>query len=143
MHECRKPLKNVKILRCQWVKVTKLVLSKKKVGLAHYHFLLLNYLYNDLLFLLCSRWLSSASYQWYSSFSLQLFPPPITSYLHPCSLTFYPMYFIILQGVSGLARKFGLTPDQLGENLRDNYQRHETEQHPVEPDETAENYLSR
>ena len=29
--------------------------------------------------------------------------------------------------MSGLARKFGLTPDQLGENLRDNYQRHETE----------------
>lgn len=45
--------------------------------------------------------------------------------------------------MSGLVRKFGLTPDQLGENLRDNYQRHETEQHPVEPDETAENYLSR
>ena len=45
--------------------------------------------------------------------------------------------------MSGLVRNFGLTPDQLGENLRDNYQRHETEQHPVEPDETAENYLSR
>ncbi|CAH3024911.1 unnamed protein product [Porites evermanni] len=53
------------------------------------------------------------------------------------------LYTICRQaGVSGLARKFGLTPDQLGENLRDNYQRHETEQHPVEPDETAENYLS-
>ena len=50
---------------------------------------------------------------------------------------------LIFQGVSGLARKFGLTPDQLGENLRDNYQRHETEQHPVEPDDAAENYLSR
>ena len=24
---------------------------------------------------------------------------------------------------------FGLTPEQFGENLRDNYQRHETEQH--------------
>ena len=46
-------------------------------------------------------------------------------------------------GVSGLARKFGLTPDQFGENLRDNYQRHETQQHPIEPDDTAENYLSR
>lgn len=46
-------------------------------------------------------------------------------------------------GVSGLARKFGLTPDQFGENLRDNYQRHETQQHPLEPDDTAENYLSR
>ena len=53
------------------------------------------------------------------------------------------MCFDNLQGVSGLARKFGLTPDQLGENLRDNYQRHETDQHAVEPDDTAENYLSR
>lgn len=53
------------------------------------------------------------------------------------------LYTICKQaGVSGLARKFGLTPDQLGENLRDNYQRHETEQHPVEPDDAAENYLS-
>ncbi|XP_067032168.1 transcription elongation factor SPT6-like [Acropora muricata] len=45
-------------------------------------------------------------------------------------------------GVSGLARKFGLTPDQFGENLRDNYQRHETQQHPMEPEDTAESYLS-
>ena len=51
--------------------------------------------------------------------------------------------FCPLQGVSGLARKFGLTPDQFGENLRDNYQRHETQQHPLEPEDTAENYLSR
>ena len=57
--------------------------------------------------------------------------------------SFHSFIHIIISGVSGLARKFGLTPDQLGENLRDNYQRHETEQHPVEPDETAENYLSR
>ena len=42
-----------------------------------------------------------------------------------------------------MARKFGLTPDQFGENLRDNYQRHETQQHPLEPEDTAENYLSR
>ncbi|XP_020627478.1 transcription elongation factor SPT6-like [Orbicella faveolata] len=53
------------------------------------------------------------------------------------------LYTICRQaGVSGLARKFGLTPDQFGENLRDNYQRHETQQHPLEPDDTAENYLS-
>ena len=51
--------------------------------------------------------------------------------------------FVPLEGVSGLARKFGLTPDQFGENLRDNYQRHETQQHPLEPEDTAENYLSR
>jgi len=50
---------------------------------------------------------------------------------------------VSLKGVSGLARKFGLTPDQFGENLRDNYQRHETQQHPLEPEDTAENYLSR
>lgn len=46
-------------------------------------------------------------------------------------------------GLGGLAKKFGLTPDQFGENLRDNYQRHETEQQPDEPEETAENYLTR
>lgn len=28
-------------------------------------------------------------------------------------------------GLHGLAKKFGLTPQQFGENLRDNYQRHE------------------
>ena len=60
-----------------------------------------------------------------------------STYLLQCYTSF------TFQGVSGLARKFGLTPDQLGENLRDNYQRHETEQHPVEPDDAAENYLSR
>ncbi|CAB1348966.1 unnamed protein product [Coregonus sp. 'balchen'] len=30
-------------------------------------------------------------------------------------------------GLDGLAKKFGLTPEQFGENLRDSYQRHETE----------------
>ena len=43
-------------------------------------------------------------------------------------------------GLGSLAAKFGLTPDQFGENLRDNYQRHETEQHSVEPEEEAEDY---
>ena len=52
-------------------------------------------------------------------------------------------FVCVFEGISGLARKFGLTPDQFGENLRDNYQRHETEQHAVEPDVAAENYLSR
>lgn len=44
-------------------------------------------------------------------------------------------------GLGSLAAKFGLTPEQFGENLRDNYQRHETEQHQVEPEEAAEDYV--
>lgn len=45
-------------------------------------------------------------------------------------------------GISGLAKKFGLTPEHFAENLRDNYQRHEVEQEPVEPQEIAKQYLS-
>ncbi|CAB4018053.1 Transcription elongation factor SPT6 [Paramuricea clavata] len=45
-------------------------------------------------------------------------------------------------GLGGFAKKFGLTPEQFGENLRDNYQRHETEQYPMEPGEAAEEHLS-
>ena len=44
-------------------------------------------------------------------------------------------------GLGSLAAKFGLTPEQFGENLRDNYQRHETEQHQVEPEVAAEDYV--
>ncbi|XP_014910255.1 transcription elongation factor SPT6 isoform X2 [Poecilia latipinna] len=44
-------------------------------------------------------------------------------------------------GLDGLAKKFGLTPEQFGENLRDSYQRHETEQFPAEPLELAKDYL--
>lgn len=43
----------------------------------------------------------------------------------------------------GLAKKFGLTPEQFGENLRDSYQRHETEQFPAEPVELAKDYVCR
>ena len=43
----------------------------------------------------------------------------------------------------GLAKKFGLTPEQFGENLRDSYQRHETEQFPAEPLELAKEYICR
>ncbi|CAL8352830.1 unnamed protein product [Lota lota] len=43
-------------------------------------------------------------------------------------------------GLDGLAKKFGLTPEQFGENLRDSYQRHETEQFPAEPLELAKDY---
>ncbi|XP_046876108.1 transcription elongation factor SPT6 isoform X1 [Hypomesus transpacificus] len=44
-------------------------------------------------------------------------------------------------GLDGLAKKFGLTPEQFGENLRDSYQRHETEQFPAEPGELAKDYV--
>ena len=44
-------------------------------------------------------------------------------------------------GLGSLAGKFGLTPEQFGENLRDNYQRHETEQYSVEPEEVAQDYV--
>lgn len=45
--------------------------------------------------------------------------------------------------LAGLARKFGLTPAQFGENLRDNYQRHEVDQESTEPIELAKKYISR
>ena len=48
----------------------------------------------------------------------------------------------LVPGLGGFAKKFGLTPEQFGENLRDNYQRHETEQYPMEPGEAAEEHLS-
>ena len=44
-------------------------------------------------------------------------------------------------GLGSLSAKFGLTPEQFGENLRDNYQRHETEQHQIEPEVAAEDYV--
>ncbi|XP_071094189.1 transcription elongation factor SPT6-like [Haliotis cracherodii] len=40
-----------------------------------------------------------------------------------------------------LASHFGLTPEQFGENLRDNYQRHEVDQCPIEPSEMAKDYV--
>lgn len=45
-------------------------------------------------------------------------------------------------GLDGLAKKFGLSPEQFGENLRDNYQRHEVEQEPTEPLEVAKEFVS-
>ncbi|GFR31977.1 transcription elongation factor SPT6 [Trichonephila clavata] len=44
-------------------------------------------------------------------------------------------------GLDGLAKKFGLTAEQFAENLRDNYQRHEVDQYPVEPKEVASDYI--
>ena len=43
--------------------------------------------------------------------------------------------------IGGMAGKFGLTPEQFGENLRDNYARHDVEQCPDEPIKTAEEFL--
>ncbi|KAL3856432.1 hypothetical protein ACJMK2_011193 [Sinanodonta woodiana] len=40
-----------------------------------------------------------------------------------------------------IASRFGLTPEQFGENMRDNYQRHEVEQCPLEPQEMATDYV--
>jgi transcription elongation factor SPT6 len=45
-------------------------------------------------------------------------------------------------GLDGLAEKFGLTHEQFGENLWDNYQCHEVEQEPTEPMEAAKEYNS-
>ncbi|XP_071442779.1 transcription elongation factor SPT6 isoform X2 [Hetaerina americana] len=45
-------------------------------------------------------------------------------------------------GLDGLAKKFGLSPEQFAENLRDNYQRHEVEQDPVEPSDVAREYIT-
>ena len=45
-------------------------------------------------------------------------------------------------GLSALAKKFGLTPQQFGENLRDNYQRHEVVQFPVQPLEASAEYVN-
>lgn len=55
------------------------------------------------------------------------------------SYEFIHFFFLL----DGLAKKFGLTPEQFGENLRDSYQRHETEQFPAEPLELAKDYVCR
>ncbi|GFO10563.1 LOW QUALITY PROTEIN: transcription elongation factor spt6, partial [Plakobranchus ocellatus] len=40
-----------------------------------------------------------------------------------------------------IARQFGLKPDEFGENIRDNYQRHDVNQCPLEPLELAKDYV--
>ncbi|XP_073971663.1 transcription elongation factor Spt6 isoform X2 [Rhodnius prolixus] len=45
-------------------------------------------------------------------------------------------------GIGGFAKRFGLTPEQFGENLRDNYQRHDVEQEAGMPLEVAKEYCS-
>ncbi|XP_071546473.1 transcription elongation factor SPT6 [Panulirus ornatus] len=46
-------------------------------------------------------------------------------------------------GIESLTKKFGLTPEQFGENLRDNYQRFDVEQCPEDPMKEADEYLSK
>ena len=45
-------------------------------------------------------------------------------------------------GLDGLIHKYGLSPEQFAENLRDNYQRHAVEQYPTKPHELALDYVS-
>lgn len=45
--------------------------------------------------------------------------------------------------LDAFAKRFGLTPEQFGESLRDNYQRHEVEQEAASPMELAKEYVSR
>jgi len=44
--------------------------------------------------------------------------------------------------VVDLAHKFGLTAEQFGENLRDQYQRHDVEQDRAEPLDLAEQFIA-
>ncbi|XP_052215259.1 transcription elongation factor SPT6-like isoform X2 [Dreissena polymorpha] len=41
-----------------------------------------------------------------------------------------------------MASQFGMSPEQFGENVRDNYTRHEVDQCPMEPLELAKDYVS-
>ncbi|XP_053670514.1 transcription elongation factor SPT6 [Anopheles nili] len=45
------------------------------------------------------------------------------------------------RGLTGLSKRFGLTPEQFAENVRDSYQRHEVEQEAKEPLEVAKEYM--
>ncbi|KAK2185910.1 hypothetical protein NP493_217g02051 [Ridgeia piscesae] len=52
-------------------------------------------------------------------------------------------YSICVQaGLADVANKFGLTPEQFGENMRDNYQRHDVEQETAEPPDLAGQFIS-
>ncbi|XP_034949711.1 transcription elongation factor SPT6 [Chelonus insularis] len=46
-------------------------------------------------------------------------------------------------GLDSFAKKFGLTPEHFAENLRDNYQRHEVDQEPIEPLVVAQDYIGK
>ena len=48
---------------------------------------------------------------------------------------------LLLLFLDEIARQFGLKPSEVGENLRDNYQRHDVQQCPLEPLELAKDYV--
>ncbi|XP_065088333.1 transcription elongation factor SPT6 isoform X1 [Ochlerotatus camptorhynchus] len=45
-------------------------------------------------------------------------------------------------GLSGLAKRFGLTPEKFAENARDSYQRHEVDQEACDPADIAKEYIN-
>ena len=45
--------------------------------------------------------------------------------------------------LAAFTKKFGLTPEQFGENMRDNYQRHEVDQDTEDTTSVAEQFISR
>lgn len=47
------------------------------------------------------------------------------------------------EGLGGLVQKFGLTPEQFGENLRDDYQRNNVSQHYTKPIDQASNFITK
>jgi len=49
---------------------------------------------------------------------------------------------VVVLLVDEIGRMFGLTPEQFGENIRDNYQRHDVDQCPMEPLEMAKDHIS-
>ena len=40
-----------------------------------------------------------------------------------------------------MAKRFGLTPEQFGENLRDNYARNDVDQYPADPIELGKEHV--
>lgn len=46
-------------------------------------------------------------------------------------------------GILGFAKRFGLTPEQFAENLREAYQKHDVEQEAIEPTEIAKQYINK
>ncbi|XP_071876068.1 transcription elongation factor SPT6 isoform X1 [Bombus fervidus] len=53
-----------------------------------------------------------------------------------------PYYICRKAGLDGFTKKFGLSPEHFAENLRDNYQRHEVDQDPIEPAIVANDFCS-
>ncbi|UYV64588.1 SUPT6H [Cordylochernes scorpioides] len=56
-----------------------------------------------------------------------------------CHKNFYSVG--LENSIHHLVKMFGLSAEHFGENLRDNYQRHEVEQYPADPQEAAAEYI--